>query len=353
LFTRLVDSIRKLLQSKVVLAHPEAPEDTRILNLFRNRAELKKALGDVSDEMHRLKDRGKLQEAATARVREQMERLESRLAAPIPGLQSLVHYQLRDLWMAGNAQIAAILKEAARQREDNERKQFLAQMNKQVFAEQQIVKQDLIDAEQAFVDVRSELTAVQAQLVVASGWWKFFKRRELTGQLHSISARARLAEESANRIRAALREIEENGGVTFPGLSRNARRMLNLTAIATAHMLAIRLAAPELLKRAADAVARNEPPNDTAQNATVCVALMQEIVRAKTTLQQSGSVVLGALPVLVDRLAAGAKFARETDTVPVAASVQPILQAVTKQAEPLSWDVLEQDLWRVSDLFHA
>jgi hypothetical protein len=345
LFTRLVDSIRKLLQSKVVLAHPEAPEDTRILNLFRNRAELKKALGDVSDEMHRLKDRSKLQEAATARVREQMERLESRLGAPIPGLQSLVHYQLRDLWMAGHAQIATILKEAARLREDNERKQFLAQMNKQVFAEQQIVKQDLADAEQALVDVRGELAAAQAELVAASGWWKFFKRRELSRQQHAIATRARVAEERADRMRDALREI--------PGLSRNARRMLNLTAIAAAHMLAIRLAAPELLKRAADAIARNEPTNDNAQNATVCIALMQEIVRAKATIQQSGSAVLGALPMLVDRLAAGAKFSRETDTVPVAASVQPILKALTKQPETLSWDVLEQDLWRVSDLFHA
>ncbi|MEO6185101.1 MAG: hypothetical protein ABIP38_11000, partial [Steroidobacteraceae bacterium] len=101
--------IRKLLQSRVVLTHPEAPEDTRVLNLFRNRAELKKALGDAQDESHRLKDRVKLQEAATVRVREQLELLESRLSAPLTGLHALLHYQLRDLWSAAHSQVAALV----------------------------------------------------------------------------------------------------------------------------------------------------------------------------------------------------------------------------------------------------
>ena len=49
----------KFLQSRVVLTHPEAPEDTRVINLFRNRAELKKELGDAQEEIHRLRDRVK------------------------------------------------------------------------------------------------------------------------------------------------------------------------------------------------------------------------------------------------------------------------------------------------------
>ena len=40
--------------SRVVLAHPDAPEDTRVVNLFKNRAGLKKELGDAQDEIHRL-----------------------------------------------------------------------------------------------------------------------------------------------------------------------------------------------------------------------------------------------------------------------------------------------------------
>ncbi len=61
------------------------PRTSASLHLFKNRAEMKKTLGDAQDELHRLKDRIKLQEAATARVREQLEQLEARLAAPLSG----------------------------------------------------------------------------------------------------------------------------------------------------------------------------------------------------------------------------------------------------------------------------
>ena len=49
---------------------PERPpdEDHRVLELFRNRAELKKAYGGLQDETFRLKDLIKQQEGATQRV---------------------------------------------------------------------------------------------------------------------------------------------------------------------------------------------------------------------------------------------------------------------------------------------
>ncbi len=48
----------------------EAPpaEEDRVLTLFRNRAELKKAYGGLEDEIYRLKERIKQQEGATQRV---------------------------------------------------------------------------------------------------------------------------------------------------------------------------------------------------------------------------------------------------------------------------------------------
>ena len=55
-------------------------DDDRLLHLFRNRAELKKAYGSVQDEVQRLKDRIKQQEGATARVQEMLQGLESRLS---------------------------------------------------------------------------------------------------------------------------------------------------------------------------------------------------------------------------------------------------------------------------------
>ena len=79
---------------------PEA-EDDRVLALFRNRAELKKAHGELQEEIYRLKDRIKQQEGATSRVQEMLNALEVRLGMPESAYPAVVFYQLRRLWQSG------------------------------------------------------------------------------------------------------------------------------------------------------------------------------------------------------------------------------------------------------------
>ena len=48
-----------------------SPDEERLMQLFQNRAGLKKAYADLKDEFHLLRDRLKQQEGATIRVQEQ------------------------------------------------------------------------------------------------------------------------------------------------------------------------------------------------------------------------------------------------------------------------------------------
>ena len=50
-------------------------EEERLMQLFQNRAGLKKAYADLKDEFHLLRDRLKQQEGATIRVQEQLDAL--------------------------------------------------------------------------------------------------------------------------------------------------------------------------------------------------------------------------------------------------------------------------------------
>jgi archaellum component FlaC len=345
--------LKKALQTRVVLEHPEAPEDTRVLNLFRNRAALKKSLGDSQDELHRLKDRVKLQEAATARVREQMEQLESRLAQPMTGLHALLHYQLRDLWAAGHAQIAALVRELAQQREDRERRQFLADLNRQLFERQQSARAACAQAEHGAADVRARIVALQGALGAAQSWWQYFTRRELARRAIAMRAEMHAAEETLQQARERLQQIEEQGGAKYPGLSLPARRVLNLNAIATAQVLALRLVPPALLARAADAMSRSEPRIEGVQDAAGSLALMQEIGRVKAAMAQNGAAISAEVRRLVDTLAAGVKYRAAADTTPTVESVQLTLRSALARSEAMTWDVLDQDLWSVSDMFYA
>ncbi|MEO6080327.1 MAG: hypothetical protein ABIQ86_11170 [Steroidobacteraceae bacterium] len=353
MLSQFINWLKKCTRFRLALVHPEAPEDTRVLNLFHNRAALKKTLGDSQDELHRLKDRVKLQEAATARVREQLEQLKSRLAVPMTGLHALLHYQLRDLWATGHALIAALVRELAQQREERERRQFLADQNRQLFERQQAARADCAQADQVAADVRTRLVAIQGALAAAQSWWQYFRRRELSRRGAVVQAEVRAADASVQQAREQLQRIEEQGGAKYPGLSLQARRVLNLHAIATAQILALRLTPPSLLPRVVDAMGRSDPRIEGINEASGSLALMQEIARAKAAMTQNSEMTSADVRRLVDALAAGVKYRLPADTTPAAESVKAALQAALARSETMTWDVLGQDLWSLSDLFYA
>src|ERR1700736_2102268 len=108
-------------------------EEGRVLALFRNRAELKKAYAALQDEIYRLKDRIKQQEGATLRTQEMLGVLETRLGLTESGFPALVFYQLRRLWQLGRELIEQFIAELARQLEERERRAHLADHNRVLF----------------------------------------------------------------------------------------------------------------------------------------------------------------------------------------------------------------------------
>src|SRR5215468_399507 len=135
----LVKALRQLGFLKLSLRPAEVPleEDHRVLALFRNRAELKKAYGDLQEETFRLKDLVKQQEGATQRVQEMLDTLEGRLGSADTAYGALVFYQLRHLWQSGRELVTAFVADLTRQQDERERRAHLAQHNAQQFARRQ------------------------------------------------------------------------------------------------------------------------------------------------------------------------------------------------------------------------
>jgi len=95
-------------------------DEERLMQLFQNRAGLKKAYADLQDEFHLLRDRLKQQEGATIRVQEQLDALGDLLGDPKTGFGALVFFQLRALWKTCHQQLSAFATELTRQQEARE-----------------------------------------------------------------------------------------------------------------------------------------------------------------------------------------------------------------------------------------
>lgn len=328
-----------------------APEDGRVVELFRSRAELRKQHDELGAELQRLKDRLKQQEAATSRVQDMLEGLEKRLESADTGLSTLVFYHLRSLWAEGRELIAQMVRDLAAKQEERERKAFALEGNRRQFQQRQASEQALRQAESNMVGARQQLLAFDAKLAKLDRWWHRWQRPKLEVQRPALLTAVQAAEAALHEARARCEQIEKAGAGEFPGISVEARRAINITAIACAEVLCLRLSRTNLVAAARAAMARREA-SEHYGDLNACIALMSDVVKARNLVRQRAG-----LPQEVaqrsERLRATAAYLGEGETVPIpescGVSEGDVLahgsQGITAAKLP---NVLAEDTW---DLF--
>jgi len=312
-------------------------DDDRVLHLFRNRAELKKAHSTLQDEVQRLKDRIKQQEGVTARVQEMLQGLEGRLAEPETGYPALVFYQLREIWNLGRTLLTQFVAELASQLEERERRAYLAEYNRKHFTRRQGVEANLREAELQAAAGRDAVAQLEQQLQRLQRFWHYFKRRSMRQSLQAATLQSLLRVQDLEAARAARDELDTEPAPEFGGLSIDARRAINMAAIAYGQVLCERLARTPLMEMARDAAGRREPPREDYGDRARCESIMVEIVRGRGLLQQKNSVGQ-ELKQRAERLRELAKYRKSDDTVPTADSLSSAVDG-TK--------VLADDLWEI------
>lgn len=328
----------------------EREEEQRVLQLFRNRAELKKAYTELQDEIHRLKDRLKQQEGATARVQEMLGDLETRLAAPETGYPVMVFYQLRNLWNTGSSMLRAFAEDLERQQTERERRQFLAETNRQQFERRQGAEAALRAAELESAEATQQVARLERELRGLNRPWHHFKRRSVGERLESARSLKALTDSQLAAARSGFDAVIAEAEVPFPGLSLEARRSVNLAIIAYAEILGLRLTRTPLLALARAAVLRRDPADEYGGRAE-CEAMMSEIAGGQALLAQRNDVG-PEMRLRTERLQRTARYRSEDDPVPVPESTTPqagdVLSRAPQgtQAPPLP-NVLADDLWDV------
>ena len=294
-------------------------EDVRVLALFRNRAELKKAHGELQEEIYRLKDRIKQQEGATMRVQEMLNALEARLGISESAYPALVFYQLRRLWQTGREIIEQFVADLVRQQEDRERRQHLAEHNRKQFSKREAAEKVLRGAETSAAEAVSHVSALEAERALLTRFWHYFKRRTLDQRISQAQSLTAAANAALTEARENFDAIDKEPLPEFPGLTVEARRAINIHAIAYAEVLCLRLAKTQLVKLAREATARREVTDDYGTREE-CEALMEEIDRARGILQSKGNITL-ELKARSERIKQIARYRSPADTSPMSDSV--------------------------------
>ncbi|HLY53783.1 MAG TPA: hypothetical protein VKQ31_12275 [Steroidobacteraceae bacterium] len=320
-------------------------QDHRVIALFRNRAELKKAYGGLQAETYRLKDLVKQQEAATQRVQEMLAELESRLGANDTAYSTLAFYQLRRLWQSGRELLSQFVADLARQQDERERRHHLALHNRRQFARRQAGESQLKAAQGLAGETAAHVAALEGERAALGRFWHYFRRRALERRVQVAQAAAAAANAALTQAQSELDAIDMEQMPEFPGLSLQARRAINVAAIAYAEVLCARLEVipMPLLQLAREATGRRVaadvygPPKE-------CVMLMAHISRAQRLLASRESLAeeIRAHSARLNQVIA---YRGDADTCPTTDSL-----GEAGSSGPHVPNVLAEDTW---DLFRV
>ena len=315
-------------------------EQERLLKLFWNRAELKKELQDLDDQLHNLRNKLKQQENANSRLQQQLEQLEVLLGNPERGVDALVHFGLKALWRACREQLEKFAGELKRERQDAERKQQLAEFQADRTDRLKVADDRLRQAQEVGDAERERLREFEARMAKLQRFWHYFKRRALDAEILAQRERCVAAERHLGEMRESHRTIEKEPWPEFPGISILGRRMVNLAVIAYAQHLFARLAASGL---AMDARLANNRSVESAKHGTLdaCLARLREIAQAHAMVRAQDGLA-AEIKKRGEAIAPSATWRNANETVPQPASLPPAGTGGVPDA-----NVLVDDYWDV------
>lgn len=320
-----------------VVGRPEEDEQERLLKLFWNRAELKKELQGLDEQLHNLRNRLKQQESVNARLQEQQEQLEAMLGRPARAPDALVHFALRGLWRTCRAQLEQLTEDLRRQRIDRERKRQLAELQADREDRLQVAAGRLAEVEQVAAAERARLAEGEQRLARMTGFWNYFRRRELAFELAAQRERVATSARQLEDMREAMRTIEKEPWPEFAGLSAEGRRAINLTVVAHAQLLYDRFAPAGLAAQARLAMNRSvqEARFGSRQE---CLGRLDDIERAIKGLESVESMA-AELRDRAEKLRAAVSWRSREDVVPTPASLPPSTAGGANVLLDDYWDV--------------
>ena len=321
------------------------------MQLFQNRAGLKKAYADLKDEFHLMSDRLKQQEGATIRVQEQLDALGDLLGDPKTGFSALVFFQLRALWKICHQQLSTFATDLTRQQEVRETAKHQADAEAAKASRSAGVDERVQAAAAEAEAQRERLASAQNELGRLTAFWHYFERRRQHKALELLRTQVAAAEAEVKEMHAERGAIDHEPLPEFPGISLNARRSINLAIISYAELLCDTVETFGLASRAKEAVARRVHEMSFGSRAD-CEGFMLRVSQAHAAVLTQKQLTT-ALKNKLERLRSVCQYRNNADTVPTADSlipstVQDFDMGKAKPAPAHAWNVLGEDYW---DLF--
>ena len=307
-------------------SEPEPSEDRdKLVDLFRNRAELKKEFAALRDEKYQLQDRVKVHQGATERVQQKLNHLESLLLDPEWVHNVVVFFQLRRLAAHCEARIERFSEQLKQQREQRIHSKVLFAWNEERKQESDEVQERVGEHRMRVQTLEDQLQAARQELTAMGGITKMLRGRsqeEVVAELESSIGEAQVIEKD---LLEELEDIEHREPPAHEGLDVAAKRSINFMILAYAQQLYLDYAEDNLAGLAKES-------SDKSVGAVNYGTKFEcdELLECLTTRREEvgkfddSAEVLKALTIRAEMIAKHALFRHDDDAVPVPGTVATV-----------------------------
>ncbi|MGB5257399.1 MAG: hypothetical protein WBN44_09125 [Woeseiaceae bacterium] len=299
------------------------PHDAdKLVDLFRNRAELKKEFAALRNEKYELQDRVKHHQGATARVQQQLQHLENLLLDPEWVYNVVAFYQLRLLAMHCNKQLVRFAEELKQQREKRVHGLALKTWNQQRTKEAEQIQARVGEKRVALQVLEDGLLSAQQALTDMGGVKKLFQGRTVTAEIEEIEAGIALAQQQEQELLQELQAVENRDPPDHQGLDIAAKRSINCMILSFAQQMYLHFEEDGLVQLAKEASEKSVGAINYG-NKKDCDELLERLQKRKDAEHADASLP-GALRRRAELIGKAAQFRHDDDAVPIPATVSTI-----------------------------
>jgi hypothetical protein len=328
----------------------KSQDSDKLMELYWNRAELKKEFAGMRKEQFRLKDVIKEQEGSKARLQQKLDHLEGLLVDPQLAHNVIVFYQLRGLGRKCERKIAKFAEQLKQQREQKRHNSVLADWNAAVQDEAKRIKTQLLEKRDSVLHLEDQLQSEQRRLASMSGFKRLFSGRSAMQLIDDLATRLEIAAQDEKGLSDTLQEIKNRQPPDHQGLEIPAKRSINLMIVAFAQQLYLHFSASDI----ADLIKESTEKSVGAINYGTryeCDQLLDRIHKSIESMEQSTDFV-DVLQKRAKMLGKIAKFPGANDAVPIPGTVSTVFQidanGIVKQTEA---NIVGANYWGISKIF--
>ncbi len=301
------------------IANEPDEENDKLVELFKNRAELKKEFAALDKERYRLQQLIKEREGATVRVTQRLAHLESLLVDPEWVHTVVVFYQLRSLNRRCQGKLAKFAEQLKQQRENRRREAQLQKWREKQEVRKAETEKELGEHLEQLHVLEDQLEAERNRMGSMSGFSKILKGRAASGELEQIGERLEAAKDEERALRDKLDAIEQAERPDPPGLTIPEKRSINFMIIAFAQHLYLQFNDRNLVALVRESGEKSVGAINYGSKQD-CDRLLERI-QAQVESMEKASDHVDVLKRRAELIAEHAAFHEDDDAVPVASTV--------------------------------